>query len=137
MSCCTGAVPSTSRTWIFQANPAQWDLAGAVAELTGFTWRVRQHPHDIHAGDTVYLCEAGDQAGIVAVATVLTEPAVLPDDEAERRFDRGGLSADPQLQFRLRIERALPKRISRQQFLAHPILKDLRMLTIPRGRTLP
>ncbi len=122
-----------SRAWIFQANPDQWDLAGALAELTEFTWRVKQHRDEIHAGDTVYLWEAGDRAGIVAIATVLTEPAVLADDEEERRFDRGGLSTDPQLRVRLRVERALPERISRQQLTAHPILKDLQVLAMPRG----
>ncbi len=68
----------------------------------------------------------------------LDEPHLdLPGQSCAMGSRGRGVSADPQLQFRLRIERALPKRISRQQFLAHPILKDLRILTIPRGRTLP
>jgi hypothetical protein len=35
--------PETSRTWIFQANPAYYDLAGALRTLGKQTWLVRLH----------------------------------------------------------------------------------------------
>src|SRR5688500_18146311 len=66
------------RAWIFQGNPAQFDLLGALDELDELTWVTRQNRAEIHPGNTVYLWESGQWAGVLAVASVLTEPADVP-----------------------------------------------------------
>jgi hypothetical protein len=81
---------SSGRTgaWIFQANPAYYDLRGALQGLTVLTWLVKQHTDDIKQGDTVYLWEGGADAGIVAVATVTGGPALRGENEQETDFVR-------------------------------------------------
>jgi hypothetical protein len=72
--------------WIFQANPALYDLQGALQKLTDLPWLVKQHRDAIKRGDTVYLWEGGADAGIVAIATVTGEPAMRRQNPEEGRF---------------------------------------------------
>jgi predicted RNA-binding protein with PUA-like domain len=74
--------------WIFQSNPNYYDLTGAIDELTEITWAVNQYKKQIHAGDKVYLWESGKDAGILAVATVLSDPDHIHDDNREIKFIR-------------------------------------------------
>jgi hypothetical protein len=122
------------RSWIFQAVPERFDLAGALAALTELTWRTKQHRREIRAGDTVYLWEAGPSAGIVAIATVLTDPAERADAPDEVRFNRGYAEVGAvEWGVRLRIIRVLPERIPRSTLREHPILKDLPILLNAQG----
>lgn len=126
--------PATRRSWVFQAVPERYDLVGALAALVELTWGVVQHPQDIHTGDTIYLWESGERVGIVAVATVLTEPADIVEDEDEARFNRTAEeSAGARRGVRLQVDRVLPRRITKQELLAHPVLKGMKILTLPRG----
>jgi len=64
--------------WIFQCNPDSYDLPGALRESSVETWLANQNRSEIKPGDTVYLWETGKQSGILAVATVLSDPAMMP-----------------------------------------------------------
>jgi hypothetical protein len=48
-------------TWIFQANPDQWDARRCLSEQPGLFWKVAAYRSDINIGDTVYLWESGKQ----------------------------------------------------------------------------
>jgi len=72
-----------SNTWIFQASPEYYDIRGAIRALKEQTWLVSQYKNRIHAGHNAYLWEAGSQAGILATAHVLTDPAEIPCREEE------------------------------------------------------
>ncbi len=114
--------------------PERFDLAGALAALPELTWRTTQHRREIRAGDTVYLWEAGPSAGIVALATVLTDPAERADALDEARFNRGYAEVGAvEWGVRLRIMRVLPERISRSALREHPILKELPILANAQG----
>jgi 5-methylcytosine-specific restriction protein B len=125
-------------TWIFQCNPKVYDCARAVAELDELTWPVRQYADFIHTGDTVYLWESGPEAGIVAVATVLGDPEPAALDDRERTFarDEERLSA-VQPRVRVRVERALERRIRRDDLREHPVLDTLAILKAPQGTNFP
>ncbi|HEX6292887.1 MAG TPA: EVE domain-containing protein, partial [Herpetosiphonaceae bacterium] len=132
------AVGQRAASWIFQSNPDYFDLPGALGALTEMAWEVRQYAGEIHTSDTVYLWESGDHSGILAVARVLTEPAPIEEDEAERRFDRDSERfAGIRRRVRLKIEYVLPERIRRDDLPAHPVLKDLAIVRAPQGTNFP
>ncbi len=124
--------------WIFQANPKAYDLVGAIRELPELAWLVRQHADQIEIGDPVFLWESGPDAGIVAAATVVTEPSELGGDESETRFirDPSAFGAS-ELRVRLRIERILDDRVRRRTLLDHPVLKSVSILRSPQGTNFP
>jgi hypothetical protein len=119
--------------WIFQGNPSVYDVAGAVDVLPELNWSTRQYASQVQIGDRVYLWESGKQAGVLAVATVLTEPHEMIDSEPERQFERRpeALSGDS-IGVRLRIDRVLSERILRQDLLRHPMLRELPIIRMPR-----
>ena len=122
------------RAWIFQANPALYDLRGALQTLTDLTWLVKQHKDDIKQGDTIYLWEGGPDAGIVAVATITAGPAPRGENEQESNFVRDPMKfAGEQSRVLLRVERVLVNRISRADLRAHPILQNMTVLKAPQG----
>ncbi|MGC9514355.1 McrB family protein [Methanocrinis sp.] len=120
--------------WIFQSNPDYYDLDGAIRELTEITWTVNQYKKRIHAKDRVYLWESGKDAGILAVATVLSDPDHIPDNNKERKFIRESERfTEKRLQVPLRIDYVLPRRIKRTYLLEDPLLRSLEILTFPNA----
>jgi hypothetical protein len=120
--------------WIFQANPALYDLQGALQKLTDLPWLVKQHRDAIKRGDTVYLWEGGADAGIVAIATVTGEPAMRRQNPEEADFNREPTKfAGDQLRVSLHIERVLQTRVRRIDLREHPVLKNMTILKAPQG----
>lgn len=120
--------------WIFQANPDLFDLSGALAELGEISWLVRQHSDKIHSGDTVFLWESGASAGVVALARIITDPADLPEREAEVRFNRTtDKFAGVQRRVILRIEGVLSERLVKSRILEDSELRSLTILSAPQG----
>ena len=126
----------TSRAWIFQTAPQDYDLPGALAELDELDWGVRQHAAEIKPGDVVYLWEAGEDAGILAMARVLSGPAPLAEDERELRFYRNPERfRDVGLWVRLQVERVLLRRISHAALHNDPALREMAIFRNPQGTT--
>lgn len=121
--------------WVFQCNPNQYDLRGALNELKELTWRVTSYKTQIHTDDIVYLWESGNDAGIVAIGKVLTDPGDFPESEDEKKFyvteDRETKSK--QSKVRVSIEQVLKNKIKRQDLLSHPVLKSLLILKQPHS----
>jgi 5-methylcytosine-specific restriction enzyme B len=130
----TAVQPENERTWIFQSNPQYYDLPGALAALDRFTWSVRQRAKDMHVGDTVYLWEAGKEAGILAVAIITGEPQIRSADALDRSFyrDNAQIKNDEQ-RVPLRIERVLAQRLTRADLLDHPQLNKLQIIQQPNS----
>ena len=134
----TSQAPSSQRTWIFQANPEIFDIDGAVAVLPELYWLVNQHRDAIRVGDQVFLWRSGTAAGIVAVATVLCDPMLLPENESDKLYDRQlSKFAGEQLRVRLRIDRKLGTPLLRSQLISDPRLKNLSVLRSPMGTNFP
>ena len=130
--------PDRRRSWIFQANPNIYDLTAALGELSEIHWSVKQHLDDIHAGDKIFLWESGPNAGVLAVAHVLTEPAIVREDERETKFYRDRERYEEEVpRVRLQIEEVLPKRIARETLMAHHVLSSLSILRAPQGTNFP
>jgi 5-methylcytosine-specific restriction protein B len=121
-------------TWIFQASPKYYDIQGAIRSLKQQTWTVAQFKDKIRSGDRVYVWESGQDAGILGIATIVTEPAKIEFPEQENPFVRGKEKfAGLHTAVTIRIDRVLSSRLSRKKLLEDPILKDLSVITFPRG----
>ncbi len=75
-----------SNTWIFQCNPKMYDIDGALEAIDEIWWTVPQHTAHVHAGDRAIIWRSGDEAGIVAVGRVASEPAARTDLGDDHRF---------------------------------------------------
>jgi len=127
--------PGSHKCWIFQCNPNQYNLRGALKELEELTWKVTDYKTQIHADDVVYLWESGNDAGIVAIGKVLTDPGDFPEFEREKKFylNEDKETKAKQSTVRISIEQVLKNRITRQDLLSHPVLKSLLILKQPHS----
>jgi hypothetical protein len=121
----SNGLPAPEKAFIFQANPSYYDIASAVRSLKEMNWSVRQYSKQIRAGDRLYIWESGPSGGVIAEGTILTDPAILPEQEGAQ-FIRdpekfGGVGT----RVRLSIDRVFEPPLSREELKAHPLLKDL------------
>lgn len=122
-------------SWIFQANPSRYDIVGALGSLTEMTWTINQYRHSIHEGDTAYIWMSGAAGGIVATATILTEPTSMKvgveedafwrDDDPHRREERHRV--------KLKITRVLPTTLKKGTMAERPELANLAVIRFPNA----
>jgi AAA domain (dynein-related subfamily)/EVE domain len=110
--------------WIFQSNPDRYDLAGALRASSVETWLANQSRSEIKAGDTAYLWETGKQSGILAVATVLSDSALMPQSAGDAKFNLDDLSGD-RWRVRLQVDKVLTSRVLKTDLIKDPILVNL------------
>lgn len=125
---------SQPRAWVFQANPQYFRLSAALSELQEIVFLVNQFRTDIRIGDRVYFWEAGPEAGLVGVGTVLAEPKEMPDNQESSRYyvDKSKFEGE-KVRTTVRVDRFLSPPIPRAVFLNHPVLRDMTVLTARIG----
>lgn len=128
------APPATKNAWLFQSNPALYDLRGALHTLNEQVWSVSRYAKEIRRGDRVYLWEAGREGGIAGVAEI-AEPARLRSEPPEQLpFSRiAEAFAGERLRARLRILRIVEPVIPRQAVVSAPGLGALGVMRCSRG----
>jgi hypothetical protein len=115
--------------WLFQANPKIFDIRRALNNLSELTWTINQMAEKFEAGQTGYLWESGPTGGIIAHATLLTDPVEMEPDSREEEYSIDQTKfTGRRLRVRIRIDRVLEEPISRQELLEHPTLKSLAIL---------
>jgi 5-methylcytosine-specific restriction enzyme B len=130
--------PASRRAWIFQSNPDQYDLTGALESLAEFHWLVRRYEKEIHVGDRVYLWEAGSDAGVAAIAEVASEPSDVEDSDADNGFWRDPTAfVGPRRRALLKITKVVDPRLSRAEAQANPALAKLPNLVFAQGTNFP
>jgi MoxR-like ATPase len=117
--------PAEASTWLFQANPDIFDIERAISEEPELTWVVRQYRKEVHQGDRVYLWRSGSEAGVIATATVLTDPEEMPGVAGSPYLLKAESLTKPEPRVNLRIDRVLATPVKRTDLLEHPVLKDL------------
>jgi predicted RNA-binding protein with PUA-like domain len=123
-------LPEGRRYWIFQANPKFYDIESALRELPEQTWITPQSHKQIQVGDTAYIWKSGGNAGVIAVASILTRPAEMLAAEGEENFNLNPEKfAGKRMRVRVHIDRVLATPISREQLKAHPVLSSLGVLS--------
>lgn len=120
--------------WIFQANPDLYDIDAALKSLRKMTWSVSQHTKEIKTGDKVYIWRSGEEAGIIALATVISEPDLLEGDSSELQFaiDAEKFSGKNMAVY-IQIEKILPTVLERTSLRSVPQLRNLSILRAPQG----
>lgn len=125
---------AVSGNWIFQANPRYFDIENAVRELQQLAFSANQHPSEIHSGDRVFIWSSGKHAGVIAIATVLSEPSAQEQLPEERKFniDQERFEGEG-LRVLLGIDRVLSQHIKRELLVNHPVLGSMQILKAPQG----
>ncbi len=124
------------RSWIFQANPAHFDLPEALKHLTRFRWWVKKYTSEIHKGDTAYLWLSGSNGGMVARAIVETDPAMMPDLPEEKPYDKDpGESVG--LRVEIKINGLLRQPVTREDCKKHPVLSAMQLMKFAQGTNFP
>ena len=124
-----GTQPDEPEHWIFQGNPKIFDVRGYVSNHKEIVWSVNQSKHQIKAGQTGYLWQAGPDGGVIAMGTVLTDPQIMkqnPNAEPYVRDREAFPEEHPRV--RLQIDAVLSEPIDRNELMQHPILKNLTIL---------
>jgi hypothetical protein len=84
-----GKLPVSERVWIFQADPQRYEIIKALEddEIGGeMHWSVNQYKQEIKKGDTGIIWLSGKEAGIYAIAKILTDPTVMQEPDAEKKY---------------------------------------------------
>jgi hypothetical protein len=125
-------------TWIFQANPEQFDIEGYLALTKQLLWTVRQKhlARRMKPGDRVFLWRARGRtktpAGIVASGWLVDTPTVRPDDPQALEYWRKPPST-AMLRVCVDIDRVArgPREVvQRDWLLSDPVLARLRILRL-------
>lgn len=132
-----GKPESSTSYWIFQSNPKYYDLEKDLEGITeegmaNFNWTVNQYANQIHIGDVAYLWTSGKDAGILAGATVMSDPYYTSDVEGEFISDKKKEEGKQQW-VDLRIDYILPERIRRDDLIDHPTLGSMQIIRRPQG----
>lgn len=126
-------VTDTTKFWIFQANPKYYNLEKSIKKLKNMTWFVKQHTQSIKKNDKAFLWESGKEAGILAVATIVSDPCLIEEDPAMSEYFRASIFGGIKLRCRLRIEYVLSTKIKKEFLINHPELKNVSILRAPIG----
>ena len=132
------------RTWIFQGNPNEFDIDGYLAAAPNeITWLVRRYGSEIQPGDAVFIWRSSgglkDKAGIVARATVLTEPANISDDPAAGPFWKHNAPTGTSTRVKLSVDRVAKSRefIKRDWLVDDPACSEMLIIRQPAGTNFP
>lgn len=118
--------------WIFQGNPAYYDITGAVEALDTITWGTNQSQKQIKKGDKAYIWMAGPDGGIVASGKILCDPEMRNPDHDDPYLRNSAIEGDPSLKVDIHIERKLTRnRISRTLLTDDERTKNMQILTFP------
>jgi 5-methylcytosine-specific restriction protein B len=125
---------ATKRTWIFQSNPAMYDLTRAVKILPTLSWNAAQHVSDFHIGDRVLLWQSGPEAGIQALATITErpQPSRMSADELQFAVQPERFSGE-RMRIGLRVNEILEKPLLRRDLMSVPGLSEMEILRQPQG----
>jgi AAA domain (dynein-related subfamily)/EVE domain len=124
---------SDSSSWIFQANPKYYDIESALKSLKEIKWSIRQHSDKIRPKDNVYIWQSGQNAGILAVGKVLSEPQMVKNEEEELPFEKDtDFFNKEELRSIVHIGRVLEKPITKNSLLNHPVLSELTVIRAPQ-----
>lgn len=127
--------------WIFQANPKRYDILNALLDLVPDKqwWMVNQYKKEIKQGDIALIWMSGKEAGIYAIAEIVSDP-VFTKDTLES--DKYWINEEDKEKPRLRVGIKIIKKLINNPFLREELkdiegLKNLSILRCPRFTNFP
>jgi len=133
----SGRNPTTVRSWIFQGNPAVWDIRRAVHDFAATDFSVLRYKDEIKAGHTAFLWESGPKGGVVGVAELLEDPVERPHTHDQYTIAESHVLQGVHPRADIRVLKALDTPISRDEIRTHPGLEDLAILRFAQGTNFP
>jgi len=129
-------------TWIFQANPKEYDILNALSDEkleNKMHWYVGQHKKRIKQGHIALIWMSGKESGIYAVAQIMSDPIETEEDEAEKPY---WLSTEKDTTSTLRVKLKIVKTlinnpVFRQELKAQESLTGLSILRFSQGTNFP
>jgi len=129
------------RVWIFQGDPSRYDILHALTdpELKEQHWQVNQYRKVIKKMDIALIWISGKDAGLYAVAEVISNPAELSDYSAEEKYwindaDRG----KRRQKVAIKVKQCLVNNpVLRSELRNIGDLKGLSILNFSRGTNFP
>jgi predicted RNA-binding protein with PUA-like domain len=132
------AIPVADHIWIFQANPQRYDIMNALADEeigTDMHWLVNQHKNDIAKGHIGMIWLSGKESGIYAITEIVTDPQIMGEPEAERKYWTDSSDAEGEkLRVKMKIvKNMLNKPLTKETIKNKDGLQNLSILRQPRG----
>ena len=129
-------------TWIFQANPKEYDILNALSDEkleNKIHWYVGQHKKRIKKGHVALIWMSGKESGIYAVAQIMSDPIETEEDEAEKPY---WLSTEKDTTSTLRVKLKIVKTMINNPVFRHEVkakesLKSLSILRFAHGTNFP
>ncbi len=128
--------------WMFQANPAKYDVLNALADSEiGDTihWQVNQYKNEISEGHVGLIWMSGKDSGVYAVTKIVSNPGICVEPKAEQKYwlDSGS-SNKPQYRVKLQIlTRLVHRPLFKSQISSLEGLDSLRILRYAQGTNFP
>jgi hypothetical protein len=126
---------TTNKCWIFQANPKMFDIDSALREFESISWSVSQHAPEIKKGDKVYIWRSGKDAGVVAEATILTNPEIMDEQQEQSKYWK--VPFETGLRVICRIDKVLNPPLLKEKLRELDELKSLSILRYFQGTNFP
>jgi hypothetical protein len=82
-------LPDSENIWIFQASTKIYDIVGALDddEIGNLMhWEVNQHKNEIFEGHIGIIWKSGIEAGIYAIAEIISNPKMLKETPTEKKW---------------------------------------------------
>lgn len=127
-----GNDPTATGAWIFQGNPAWYDISRAVTEQDLLVWGVKQCSRQIARGDRVYIWASGPEGGVIARGVTLDDPSprLLLADQYTLDSSRSQTGVGVEIRI---TDRCADRPFSRSMMLADRRLSGNSILTFPNA----
>jgi energy-coupling factor transporter ATP-binding protein EcfA2 len=126
------STPASSRYWIFQGNPDQFDLDVYIRGRQEILWSVRQHKDRILPGDRVLLWRSGAAGGVIADCSVVDPPSKEILEDAPELWKAPSDIQAGEMRCRLRVENSFAE-IPIARAVIRAVLPELSIVKAPQG----
>jgi len=127
--------------WIFQANPQKYDILNALSDKNlgnRIHWTVNQYRGKIKKGHLGFIWMSGAEAGIYALTRIETNPSLMKEFPAERKYWLDPIDKEEKIRVEMTILRKFVNRpILKKKLLSIPGLESLSIIKCPQGTNFP
>jgi 5-methylcytosine-specific restriction protein B len=113
--------------WLFQGNPATYDLVSALKDNVLKTWGIKAHKDKIKKNDKVILWATGDKSGCYAICTITSNIEVKQNYQDDFSYYQDDRENTPYERVELRIDFNLSETpIFKDELLALPEFENFK-----------
>jgi hypothetical protein len=137
----TGSDDEEVSVWLLQANPKRYDVLNALSDAeigNSIHWLVNQHKKRIRKGHLGLIWMSGTEAGIYALTRIESEPAMMQEFPAAKKYWSDTTEKHQGLRVRMTvIRRLINKPILKTALIEVPGLQGLSILRQFQGTNFP